>query len=162
MTTHSGFSQSLKEKIDHWISKYPVDQKRSAVLPVLLLVQEHHEGWLTDELMRKVAEYLDMPFIAVLEVASFYSMLELKPVGKYKISVCTNISCMLSGCDKIVQHLKQKLHIQLGETTQDKKFTLKEVECLGACTNAPVVQIGHQYHEKLTPEKIDQLLDKLT
>jgi NADH-quinone oxidoreductase subunit E len=161
MTYFSDFPQTLQDKIDHWVSKYPSDQKRSAVLPVLLLVQEYHQGWLTDDLMRVVAEYLDMPQIAVHEVASFYSMFELKPVGKYKISVCTNISCMLSGCDKIVRHLKQKLNIQFGETTQDKKFTLKEVECLGACGNAPVMQIGHQYYENLTPEKTDKILDEL-
>jgi len=155
------FSDELKNKIDHWISKYPEDQKQSAVLPALMLVQEAHGGWLTDELMQAVAKYLEMSDIAVYEIAAFYSMYELKPVGKYKLAVCTNISCMLAGCDKIVDHLKQKLKINFGETTPDGKFSLKEVECLGACANAPVIHMGHQYYENLTPEKIDKLLDEL-
>ncbi len=154
-------SDELKNKIDHWIAKYPADQKQSAVLPALRLVQEAHGGWLTDELMRSVAKYLGMSDIAVYEIAAFYSMYELKPVGKYKLAICTNISCMLSGCDKIVDHLKQKLKINFGETTLDGKFSLKEVECLGACANAPVMHMGHQYYENLTPEKIDKLLDDL-
>jgi NADH-quinone oxidoreductase subunit E len=155
------FSDELKSHIDHWISKYPADQKQSAVLPVLRLVQEQNGGWLTDELMRQTAEYLGMSYIAVYEVAAFYSMYELKPVGKHKLGVCTNISCMLAGCDKIVNHLKQKLKIDFGQTTADGKFTLKEVECLGACANAPVIHSGHAYYENLTPQKVDELLDKL-
>ncbi len=157
----TNFSDELKNKIDHWISKYPVDQKQSAVLPALMLVQEAHGGWLTDELMQAVAKYLGMADVAVYEIAAFYSMYELKPVGKYKLAVCTNISCMLSGCDKIVKHLREKLNINFGETTTDGKFSLKEVECLGACANAPVMHMGHKYYENLTPEKIDKLLDEL-
>lgn len=157
----TSFSDELKNKIDHWISKYPENQKQSAVLPALMLVQEAHGGWLTDELMQWVAKYLGMSDIAVYEIAAFYSMYELKPVGKYKLAVCTNISCMLAGCDKIVDHLRQKLKINFGETTADGKFSLKEVECLGACANAPVIHMGHKYYENLTPEKIDKLLDEL-
>jgi len=156
------FPTALTTKIDHWISKYPANQKQSAVLPVLTLVQEHHGGWLTNELMQKTADYLDMPFIAVYEVAAFYSMYDLKPTGKHKLAVCTNISCMLAGCDKIMKHLKQKLNIQAGEITQDKKFVLKEVECLGACASAPVMHVGDQYYENLTPEKVDKILESLT
>jgi NADH-quinone oxidoreductase subunit E len=155
------FSSELKAQLDSWVAKYPTAQKQSAVLPVLRLVQEANGGWLSDALMREVAQYLDMPFIAVYEVASFYSMLELKPVGKHKLCVCTNISCMLSGSDEIVKHLRQKLNINFGETTEDGKYTLKEVECLGACANAPVMHVGHQYHEDLTTEKVDKILEGL-
>ncbi len=94
-------------------------------------------------------------------MATFYTLYELKPIGRHKIDVCTNVSCMLSGCDKIVKHLKNRLQINLGETTADEKFTLREVECLGACANAPVMHIGHRYYENLTPEKIDKILDNL-
>ena len=154
-------SDKLKSEIDHWVKKFPVDQKQSAVLPALRFAQEENGGWLSDEIMKSVAEYLSMPFIAVYEVASFYSMYELKPVGKNKLSVCTNVSCMLAGCDKIVKHLNKKLNIQFGETTPDQKYTLKEVECLGACANAPVMHVGHKYYEDLTPEKIDSILEEL-
>jgi len=111
--------------------------------------------------MDAVAEYLDMRPIAVYEVATFYSMYELEPVGKHKICVCTNISCMLNGSDKIVDHLTTKLGIKLGETTIDGRFTLKEVECLGACVNAPMFQIGDTYYENLSEEKVDQVLADL-
>lgn len=111
--------------------------------------------------MDAIAEYLDMRPIAVYEVATFYSMYELEPVGKHKICVCTNISCMLLGSDTVVDHLSDKLGINLGETTTDGRFTLKEVECLGACVNAPVIQIGDKYYENLTEEKIDQVLEGL-
>jgi NADH-quinone oxidoreductase subunit E len=161
-TSTVNLSDNLKNQIDQWIAKFPIDQKQSAVLPALLLTQEEHQGWLSDELLRLVADYLQMPYIAVYEVAAFYSMYELKPVGKYKLAICTNISCMLAGCDKIVDHLKKRLNINVGETTPDGKFTLKEVECLGACANAPVMHFNHAYHENLTPEKIDSILKELT
>ena len=136
-------------------------QKQSAVMGALKIVQEANGGYLTTELMDAVAEYLEMAPIAVYEVATFYSMYELKPVGKHKICVCTNISCMLCGSDDIVAHLKQKLNIGFGETSADKKFTLKEVECLGACGGAPMMQIGKTYYENLSSEKIDEILAKL-
>mgnify|MGYP001126115332 CR=1 FL=1 len=151
---------SLKE-IDTWINKYPEDKKQSAVMSALRIAQEQNRGFLTEDLMDAVAEYLDMRPIAVYEVATFYSMYELEPVGKHKICVCTNISCMLCGSDTVVGHLSKKLGINLGETTSDGRFTLKEVECLGACVNAPVMQIGNTYHENLTEEKIDQVIDSL-
>lgn len=151
---------SCKE-IDVWIAKYPEDRKQSAVMSALRIVQDQNGGYLTNDLIEAVAEYLDMTTIAVFEIASFYSMYELKPVGKHKICVCTNISCMLNGSDTIVGHLQKKLGIRLGETTDDGKFTLKEVECLGACVGAPMIQIGKNYHENLTPEKIDNILDDL-
>lgn len=151
---------SLKE-IDIWVAKYPADKKQSAVMSALRIAQDQNRGFLTEDLMDAVAEYLEMRPIAVYEVATFYSMYELEPVGKHKICVCTNISCMLCGSDKIVDHLSQKLGIKFGETTTDGRFTLKEVECLGACVNAPMLQIGDTYYENLTEEKVDQVLDGL-
>ena len=154
-------SEQSRTEIDAWIAKYPPEQKQSAVMGALSIVQEENGGYLTTELMDAVAEYLEMAPIAVYEVATFYSMYELKPVGKHKICVCTNISCMLCGSDDIVAHLKQKLNIGFGETTADNKFSLKEVECLGACGGAPMMQIGKTYYENLTSEKIDEILAKL-
>ena len=154
-------SVESKADIDNWIAKYPAEQKQSAVMAALRIVQDQNSGYLTDELIEAVAEYLEMPPIAVQEVATFYSMYERKPVGKVKICVCTNISCMLCGSDDVVQHLENKLGIKLGETTGDGMFTLKEVECLGACVNAPVMQIGNEYHEHLTKEKIDKLIESM-
>lgn len=153
-------SDKAKQQIDHWIKKYPKEQKQSAVLPALHIVQDENGGWLSEPLMRAVAEYLGMPDVAVYEVATFYNMYDLKPVGRHKILVCTNISCMLSGCEKIVDHLKKKLNVEFGETTEDGRFTLKEVECMAACTTAPMVQIDKDYHESLTTEKLDQILEK--
>ncbi|RKZ70538.1 MAG: NADH-quinone oxidoreductase subunit NuoE [Candidatus Parabeggiatoa sp. nov. 1] len=154
-------SEETRTAIDHWIAKYPPEQKQSAVMGALTVVQEANGGWLTTELMDAVADYLEMAPIAVYEVATFYSMYELKPVGEHKICVCTNVSCMLCGSDDIVAHLKKKLGIGFGETTADNKFTLKEVECLGACGGAPMMQIGREYHENLTPEKVDGIVAKL-
>lgn len=154
-------SAASKADIDNWIAKYPPEQKQSAVMAALRIVQDQNGGYLTNELIEAVAEYLDMQPIAVYEVATFYSMYELKPVGRHKICVCTNISCMLCGSDLVVAHLQNRLGIKLGETSADGRFTLKEVECLGACVNAPMLQIGNQYHENLTPEKLDHILDSL-
>ncbi len=154
-------TQQVRNEIDVWVAKYPPGQQQSAVMYALKLAQDQNGGWLTQELMDAVADYLDMPKIAVYEVATFYSMYEHKPVGKYKICVCTNISCMICGSDKVVRHLQEKLGIKMGETTDDKRFTLKEVECLGACVGAPMIQIGEQYYENLTPEKLDQIIDSL-
>lgn len=154
-------SPESRAEIDQWVQKYPADQKQSAVMAALRIAQDQNGGWLSDEFIRDVADYLGMPPIAVLEVASFYSMYELKPVGRHKICICTNVSCMLRGSDQVVGHLQQRLGIKLGETTPDGKFTLKEVECLGACVGAPAMQIGHTYYENLTPEKIDTILHEL-
>ena len=154
-------SDDARKQIDHWIAKYPPEHKRSAVLQALTIVQQENGGSLTERLLDAVAAYLEMPKIAVYEVATFYSMYELKPVGKHKITVCTNISCMLCGSKKIVDHIKSRLDIATGQTTKDGKFTLQEVECLAACVNAPMMQIGDDYHENLTPEKVDAILDDL-
>lgn len=151
-------SAESREMIDHWIAKYPADQKQSAVMAALMTVQEEH-GHLTPELMDAVAAYLEMPPIAVYEVASFYTMYEHKPCGRHVVNVCTNISCKLRGADAIVDHLEHKLGIRLGETTSDGQFTLRSVECLGACVNAPMMQVNKTYHENLTLENIDAVME---
>lgn len=153
-------AESLAE-IDMWISKYPAEQKQSACMAALRIVQDANDGHLTDPLMEAVADYLEMPRISVYEVATFYSMYELTPVGKHKICICTNISCMLCGSDDVVAHFEKRLGISLGETTKDGRITLKEVECLGACVGAPMLQIDKNYYENLTPETIDAILDGL-
>ena len=153
-------SKESLDQIRREIAKYPPDQKQSAVMAALRIAQEEH-GWLSVPLMDYVAELLGMRPIAVYEVATFYSMYDLKPVGKHKISLCTNVSCMLCGSDTLVNHLQKRLGIKLGETTPDGKVTLKEVECLGACGGAPMFQIGKNYYENLTPQKIDEILASL-
>ncbi len=155
------FDAEIRAEIDAWIAKYPPDWKQGACMAALRIVQDANGGYLNNALMDKVAAYLDMPPIAVYEVATFYSMYELKPVGRHKICVCTNVSCMLNGCDRIVDHLREKLGIGFGETTEDGRFSLKEVECLGACGGAPMLQIGTKYYENLTPELVDSILDGL-
>jgi len=154
-------SDQSRAEIDRWIKKYPEEQKRSAVMSALRIVQDQNNGYLTNDLMDAVAEYLDMPSIAVYEVATFYSMYELEPVGRHKICICTNISCMLCGSDNIVGHLTKQLGIKVGQTTPDGRFTLKEVECLGACVDAPMFQIGDTYYGNLTADKIDKILEGL-
>jgi len=154
-------SDQSRSEIDRWIKKYPEEQKRSAVMSALRIVQDQNNGYLTNDLMDAVAEYLDMPSIAVYEVATFYSMYELEPVGRHKICICTNISCMLCGSDNIVGHLTKQLGIKVGQTTPDGRFTLKEVECLGACVDAPMFQIGDTYYGNLSADKIDKILEGL-
>ncbi len=154
-------SDASRADIDRWVAKYPPEQKQSAVMAGLRIAQEQNGGWLTNDLIEAVAAYLEMEPIAAYEVASFYSMYELSPVGRHKINICTNISCMLCGSDEVVEHLENRLGIKLGETTEDGRFTLKEVECLGACVNAPMFSIDKSYFENLTPEKIDKILDSL-
>ncbi len=158
---NSLISEASRQEIDIWTAKYPPERKSSAVMAALRILQDQNGGWLTTELMDAVAKYLEMPPIAVYEVASFYSMYEHKAVGKHKISVCTNISCLLCGSNKVVSHLEKKLGIKMGDTTADGRFTLKEVECLGACVGAPMFQIGRDYYENLTSETIDSILDQL-
>ncbi|OOZ41731.1 NAD(P)H-dependent oxidoreductase subunit E [Solemya pervernicosa gill symbiont] len=147
--------------IDRWIAKYPAEQRQAAVMAALRIVQDQNDGSLTTELMDAVADYLGMPAIAVYEVATFFSMYEMKPVGQHKICVCNSISCMLNGSEALIESLKTKFGIDLGEVTGDGKYSIKEVECLGACANAPVVQIGTDYHENLTEQKLDQIVDGL-
>ena len=150
------------EEINRWIKKYPEGRKQSAVLAALREVQHENQGYLTTKLMDAVAEYLDMPPIAVYEVASFYSMLETEEVGRHSISVCTNISCMLNGSGEIMRHIEKKLGIKEGESTEDGRYHLKqEEECLAACCGAPMMMVDHVYHENLTTEKVDEILEKL-
>jgi len=154
-------STEVYAEIDKWIAKYPAEQKQSAVIPALHIVQDNYNGYLTTELMDAVADHLDMQPMSVYEVATFYSMYEMKPVGKNKICICTNVSCQLRGSDEIVAHIKDRLGIGLGETTADNKFTLKEVECLGACGGAPMFLLNKKYYENLTPEKVDEIIDSV-
>jgi NADH-quinone oxidoreductase subunit E len=155
-------SEHARHEIDHWLAKFPADQKRSAVLAALREVQHENGGYLTVELMDAVASYLHLEAMDVYEVASFYSMFETKPVGRHSISVCTNISCMLRGADDIVAHVERRLGVKLGHSTPDGRFYLKpEEECLAGCCGAPMMQVDHVYHEHLTPERVDQILDAL-
>lgn len=154
-------SQQAIEKIEYELSKYPAERRQAAVMSALRIVQME-QGWLSKESISEVAQYLGIPAIAALEVASFYNMYDLEPVGKYKITVCTNISCMLRDADEIVEHLQQKLGIGFNEITPDGKFCLKEGECMGCCGGAPLLHINNtQMHEFLTPEKVDQLIEGL-
>jgi len=154
-------SGHVREEIDAWLARYPENQRRSAVLGALRAVQ-HEEGYLSTTMMDAVADYLRIPSMEVYEVASFYSMYELKPVGRHTIAVCDNVSCMLRGADRIVEHLEKKLGVKLGESTADGRFYLKrEEECLAACCGAPMMQVDHVYHENLTPERVDEILAKL-
>lgn len=154
-------SSKVKKQIDHWVAKFPQGKQRSATLMALHLVQDEYDGYLTDEHIQAVADYLNIPAIQVEEVATFYVMYDRKKVGRNKLYVCTNIACQLRGCSKIVEHLENKLGIKMGESTPDGKFYLKEFECLGACTGAPMMQVNKDYHENLTPEKIDQILQQV-
>jgi len=155
-------TEDIKEKIDTWVAKFPVGKQRSAIIGSLHAVQEHNQGYLTPELMDAVADYLDQPRIYVYEVATFYSMFQTKPVGRNEIAICTNISCMLSGSDMIVQHIEDRLNIKLGESSKDGNiFLKKEEECLAACTGAPMMMVNHQYIENLDIEKVNKILDEL-
>ncbi|TVP80115.1 NADH-quinone oxidoreductase subunit NuoE [Thioalkalivibrio sp.] len=159
--TEAVLSDHAREEIDAWLARYPENQRRSAVLGALRAVQ-HEEGYLSTPMMDAVAAYLRIPPMEVYEAASFYSMYELKPVGRHTIAVCDNVSCMLRGGDRIIEHIENKLGIRLGESTPDGKFYLKrEEECLAACCGAPMMQVDHVYHENLTPERVDEILSKL-
>jgi NADH-quinone oxidoreductase subunit E len=161
-STAPALTAHAREEIDRWLTRYPADRKQSAVLAALRTVQHENDGYLTRESMDAVADYLDLPAIAVYEVASFYSMLELEPVGRHNVAVCTNISCMLRGADEIVTHIEKKLGIVTGESTADGRIFLKrEEECLAACCGAPMMQVDHVYHHELTPERVDAILDAL-
>ncbi len=155
-------TEHTRREIDHWVAKFPPGRQRSAVLSALRAAQEQNEGYLTPELIEAVAGYLSLPPIQVYEVATFYSMFELHPCGRHHVSICTNISCMLRGAEDLVAHVEKKLGIRLGESTSDRRIFLKrEEECLAACTGAPMMMVDHVYHEYLTPEKADEILDAL-
>lgn len=154
------FSQEKLQKVQEIIARYPEGKQKSALLPVLHLAQEENGGWLSVEAMDHVAGLLDIKPIEVYEVATFYSMYNLKPVGRYLFEVCQTGPCMLNGSDDIIAYIKQKLGINVGETTADGLFTLKTVECLGACGYAPMMQLGKHYKEHLTPEKVDAIIEE--
>ena len=155
-------SAHVREEIDRWVAKFPPGRQRSAVISALHAAQHENGGYLTTDLMDAVAAYLDLAPIEVYEVATFYSMFETKPVGRHSISVCTNISCMLRGSAEIVEHIERRLGIRTGESTSDGKFYLKrEEECLAACCGAPMMMVDHVYHENLTTENVDEVLDAI-
>ena len=148
--------------IDAWLKKFPVGQEQSAVLTALQVAQEQNSGWVSRELMDAVADYLGMPPVRVYEVGTFYSMIELEPVGRHMVALCTNLSCMLCGAEKIVAHVEKRLGIKLGETTPDGRITLKlEEECLAAWAGGLGMGVNGHYHENLTPETVDAILDGL-
>ena len=155
-------SDHVRGEIDHWIARFPEGRQRSAVIGALHAVQHENDGYLSAELMNEVAEYLDLPTIQVYEVATFYSMFQTKPVGRHNVAICTNISCMLRGADDIVAHVEGKLGVKLGESTPDGRVYLKrEEECLAACCGAPMMMVDHVYHENLTNDEVDKILDGL-
>ena len=154
------FSKEKLDKVSELISRYPEGKHKSALLPILHLAQEEFDGWLDVPVMDYVASLLKIEPIEVYEVASFYSMYNLKPVGKYMFEVCQTGPCMINGSDQIIAYIKEKLNIGVGETTADGMFTLKTVECLGACGYAPMMQLGKNFREHLTKEKVDAIIEE--
>ena len=154
------FSDDKLKKVDEIIARYPEGKHKSALLPVLHLAQDEFGGWLSAEVMDYVASLLKLEPIEVYEVATFYSMYNLKPVGRYMFEVCQTGPCMLRGSDQIIDYIKQKLNIGVGEMTTDGLFSLKTVECLGACGYAPMMQLGKYFREHLTPEKVDAIIEE--
>lgn len=155
------FSEEKLNKVKEIMARYPEGKQKSALIPVLHIAQEEFGGWLDTPVMDYVAELLSITPIEVYEVATFYTMYNLKPVGKYVLEVCHTGPCMLSGSDEIMDYIKEKLNIKAGETTEDGLFTLKPAECLGACGYAPMMQLGKTFREFLTKEKVDQIIDEL-
>lgn len=155
-------SAHLREEIDQWVARFPAGRQRSAVVSALRLAQHENDGYLTPALMDAVAEYLELPAVQVYEVATFYSMLETEPCGRHHVSICTNVSCMLRGGDELLRHAEEKLGVRAGESTPDGRILLKrEEECLAACCGAPMMMVDHVYHENLTPERLDEILEGL-
>ena len=162
MSDASVLSDHVREEIDRWKARFPEARQRSAVIGALHAVQHENDGYLTAELMNGVANYLDLPTIQVYEVATFYSMFQTKPVGRHNVAICTNVACMLRGAEDIVSHVEKKLGIKTGDSTADGRIYLKrEEECLAACCGAPMMMIDHKYHENLTLEQVDKILDEL-
>jgi NADH-quinone oxidoreductase subunit E len=161
-TATGELSAHTRAEIDRWVQRFPAGRQRSAVIAALRAAQEQNDGYLTVPLMDAVAAYLALPPIQVYEVANFYSMFETHPCGRHHVSICTNISCMLRGAEALVAHAEKHLGIRLGESTADGRIYLKEEqECLAACTGAPMLMVDHVYHEDLTPEKLERILDEL-
>ena len=155
------FNKENRNKVEEILKKYPSERKKSAVMPLLDLAQRQNDNYVSKDIIEHIAGLLEMPEIKVYEVASFYTMYNLKPVGRYLLQFCKTTPCMLRGADELVRLCEEYLGIGMDETSADGLFTLKEVECLGACVDAPVVQINDDYHEKLTPQNFTQILDDL-
>ncbi len=154
--------EGTRATIDHWVSKFPVEHKRSALIQALLAAQHQNGGWVSKDMIEAVADYLELPPVWAYEIASFYSMIDQKPVGKHKVNICTNISCWLNGAEELLGHVEKKLGIKLGETTADNRITLiVEEECLAACCGAPMMVVDGHYHENLDTDKVDKILDGL-
>lgn len=161
MSTTAMLSDAARRRIDRELGKYPADQRQSAVMSALAIAQDEH-GWLPNELLEEVAQYLGMPAVAVYEVATFYNMYNLKPMGRHKISVCTNLPCALSGGVDAAEYLKRKLGVDWKELTADGRFTLVEGECMGACGDAPVLLVNNKRMcSFMSPEKLDKLIEEL-
>ncbi len=156
------FTKELKDAINKNIAKYPDAQKQSSILFALMETQKSVGGWLQDKHLRAVAEILEIQPIVVYEVATFYTMINLSPIGTHRINICTNISCKLKGSAKIVNYIEKYLDIKIGETTKDKKVTFSQSECLAACVGAPMMMVDDKYHENLNEDKVKTILDKLT
>jgi len=155
------FSEAAQKEIERYISHYPADRKKSAVLPILHIAQAEFGGWVSPVVQDKVAEILGIAPIEVYEVATFYTMFNLKPVGKHVLEVCRTGPCMLRGSDQLIEHIENRIGCKVGENSADGNFTLKTVECLAACGMGPMLQIRETYYENLDPEKMDQLLEDL-
>lgn len=165
VTRNSGgamLSEQTRETIDHWVSKFPPDKKRSALIQALLAAQEQNGGWISRELTEAVAAYLELPPVWAHEVVSFYSMFFTQPAGRHKVNICTNISCWLRGAEGMVAHAEKKLGVKLGGTTEDGRITLvREEECLAGCCGAPMMVVDGHYHENLDLEQLDAILEGL-
>lgn len=161
-TANRQLSAEALKKIDHWVAKFPPEGKRSAIIQALTVAQEYNGGWLSEDLINEVSDYLGVYRSYGYEVATFYSMFDLEPAGRHKVAICNNISCMLRGSEDIIAHAEKKLGIKRGESTADGRVKLHmEEECLAACCGAPMMIVDGHYHENLTPERVDEILDGL-
>lgn len=161
-TAANVLSEEVRREIDHSRAKFPEGRQQSALIDALRAAQHHNDGYLSPELIEAVALYLELEPIKAYEIATFYSMFEVEPVGRHSISVCTNVSCMLCGGNELLAHLEKKLGIKVGESTPDNRIYLKrEEECLAACDGAPMMMVDHRYYENLTPEKVDEIIEGL-
>ena len=155
-------NEELEKLINNVVKKFPSDKKRSAVIESLLILQHHNNGYVTKNIIKALSDYLLISEIDIYEVATFYTMINIDPVGRNVISVCNNVSCMLRGSDEILSYIEDKLKIKVGESTKDNKFYLKdEIECLAACNGGPMMQVNHKNYENLTLEKVDQILENV-
>ena len=154
--------KDISNLIDNVLQKFPKDRKKSAIIESLLILQHNNNGYITKEIIHELSKYLSVSEIEIYEVATFYSMINIEPVGKNIIAVCNNVSCMLRGSDRILSHIEKKLNIKVGESTADNKFYLKdEIECLAACNGGPMMQINHKNYENISIEQVDKIIENL-